>query len=125
MTTDLIAGGRMSYKSATYREGDQPGKEGDRPGNRGGAFPMSMGGAEAAAGELEAERRTGRSRSQRSEAAQELAQREISLAERWLNQQMQAESRSGWPSKSECADWIYAKLLGFYQMHIRSAKKAA
>lgn len=82
MTMDLVGSGKMSMDDAfTKFEGSS--KKG------GGEFPMSMKGAESAAGELAEERAAAKSGqavdpSKRSENAKELARREAALTEKWL-----------------------------------------
>jgi hypothetical protein len=119
MTLSLVAEGRMSFQEATR------GTELARGG--GGAFPMSMRGAERAARELEEERAATRRAEEeglepppqnRSREARELARREISLAERWLRHQMQMARLHGFDTQDDARDFVYERILNFYKLRM-------
>lgn len=88
-----------------------------------GVFPMSMENAQAAAAELEQERlnlseleRTEQLPPQpsRSRYAQELANREIELATRWLAVMMQAEGLTTFNDREHAKIFITSKIVEFY-----------
>jgi hypothetical protein len=140
MTLELIGSGKMSFHEATRGNegyhvptgaagaggagaGSSPGGWRPQGGAEGwgGSYPMSMQGAPAAAEELERERRAlarGDTPRPRSEGAQELARREIAVAQRWLRMQMQAAGLYGFASRDEALEFITHRLLEFYRMRM-------
>ncbi|BDA71244.1 hypothetical protein CAL7716_054100 [Calothrix sp. PCC 7716] len=90
---------------------------------RRGVFPMSMENAQAAAAELEIERLTSKERERtlqtpleprRSRHAQELANREIELATRWLAAIMKAEGLTAFNDREHAKIFITSKIVEFY-----------
>lgn len=113
--------GEMTFDEAFAQfEGGSFGRSGG-----GGAFPMSMQregkrpGAEQAAEELQREREMmgrGETSPRRSEEAQELARREIELAERWLMAEMIAERLRAFTGEEHAREFIMRKILEFYEI---------
>jgi hypothetical protein len=110
MALQLIAKGKMSWKDML---------SGSRSQHGGGAFPMSMEGAAAAARGLEAEL-AGEAPSAvdggTKKTRKELARREIALATGWLEMQMESEGLKAFKNKSHAERFIKKKILEFYKL---------
>jgi hypothetical protein len=116
MTTELAqrgpAAGGISFEQAfAAHEPSAPGVPPQRPGG-GGMYPMSMVGAEAAAEELERERAG--MPTVRTPGADELARREIAIAERWLAAELAAEGSRGFADAGAAYEFIKRRLFHFY-----------
>jgi hypothetical protein len=101
MTLMLMERGEMTIQEAFA------GHQGSRE-SGGGAFPMSMEGAQQAGADLAAGRDT--------TAARELARRELELASRWLSAEMAAENLRSFRDEGHAREFIRMKMLNFYQM---------
>jgi hypothetical protein len=85
----------------------------------GGAFPMSMEGAQAATRGLAAEEEGIRPSSVGGGTAaerRELKRREIALCRRWLEAEMRAERLRAFDNRQHCETWIQGRILAFYGM---------
>jgi hypothetical protein len=112
MTLQLIERNKLSFQDAfaAHEKGSLARPQG------GGRFPASMKGTEEAAAELERERRGG---GPRSVDAQELAQREIWIAEKWLESEMIAQGLEAFTDDDHAYRFIRDRLLSFYNVAIR------
>jgi hypothetical protein len=127
MTADLIAAGPSQGGMRMETAFGAPGAELPRGG---GAFPMSMRGAQGAARELEAERvRTaaGEPPGRRSADARELARREGELIRQWVLLQLRAESlvfENEAAARAEIARIIERKIQAYFRLR-RTTSAAA
>jgi hypothetical protein len=119
MTAELIGAREMTIDEAFAGQRNEE--------FRGGAFPMSMKGAEPAAAELQAERTQlegavtqEEAMARRSEAAAELARREIALAARWLAWRLGAEGGEAVSDDNKLRKLVREEMFKFYRLHIRS-----
>jgi hypothetical protein len=110
MTVSLIARGEMTWNQALSDSRSALG---------GGAFPMSMEQAQAAARGLAAEAQGIPPRDVdggSTAARRELLRREIAMAERWLEVEMRAAGLTAFKHRQDAVNWIRRKILDFYGM---------
>ncbi|HEU0299051.1 MAG TPA: hypothetical protein VFR37_06335, partial [Longimicrobium sp.] len=124
MVVDLVGSGKMTWEGAFGKQAHWVAPGGPQK-DTGGLFGMSMRGAEKAADELQQEGSPDSDRvpKGRSENAKELARREIEVAERWLQQTMQAHGLKAFPSRAAAEEFVYERLLEFYRLRIIAKTK--
>lgn len=128
MTLSLIASNQdeMTWHEALASYETSQNRLGKR-----GVFPMSMENAQVAATELEKERLASKEKERagqlplepnRSRYAQELANREIELATRWLANIMQAENLESFKDEGHAKIFITCKIVEYYVGRQRTKK---